>query len=29
MGLQADYDLRLAQRDIGDEVERRVQQHAA
>ena len=25
MGLQADYDLRLAQRDIGDEVERRVQ----
>ena len=23
MGLQADYDLRLAQRDIGDEVERR------
>lgn len=29
MGLQADYDLRLAQRDIGDEVERRVQQRAA
>ena len=29
MGLQADYDLRLAQRDIGDEVERRVQRHAA
>lgn len=29
MGLQADYDLRLAQRDIGNEVERRVQRHAA
>ena len=29
IGLQADYDLRLAQRDIGDEVELRVQQHAA
>ena len=29
MGLQADYDLRLAQRDIGDEVDKRVQRHAA
>ncbi len=29
MGLQADYDLRLTQRDIGDEVDRRVQRHAA
>jgi addiction module HigA family antidote len=28
MGLQADYDLRMAQREIGSEVERRVQQHA-
>lgn len=29
MGLQADYDLRLAQRTIGEEVERRVQPYAA
>ena len=29
MGLQAEYDLRVAQRVIGDEVERRVQRHAA
>ena len=29
MGLQADYDLRHAQRTIGDEVLRRVQRHAA
>lgn len=29
MGLQADYDLRIAQRDIGEEVEKRVQKHAA
>ena len=29
MGLQADYDLRVAQRVIGAEVDRRVQQHAA
>jgi addiction module HigA family antidote len=29
MGLQADYDLRMAQRSIGAEVDRRVQQHAA
>jgi len=29
MGLQADYDLRVAQRVIGAEVERRVQRHAA
>ncbi len=29
MGLQADYDLRMAQRAIGAEVDRRVQQHAA
>ena len=29
MGLQADYDLRLAQRSVGDEVERRVPRHAA
>jgi addiction module HigA family antidote len=29
MGLQADYDLRLAQRAIGAEVDRRVQRHAA
>ena len=29
MGLQADYDLRVAQRAIGAEVDRRVQQHAA
>jgi addiction module HigA family antidote len=29
MGLQADYDLRVAQREIGAEIERRVQRHAA
>lgn len=29
MGLQADYDLRVAQRAIGAEVDRRVQRHAA
>ena len=29
MGLQADYDLRVAQRTIGAEVERRVHRHAA
>jgi antitoxin HigA-1 len=29
MGLQADYDLRLAYRRIGPEVDRRVQRHAA
>jgi addiction module HigA family antidote len=29
MGLQAEYDLRVAQRAIGTEVERRVQRHAA
>ncbi len=29
MGLQADYDLRVAQRSIGAEVDRRVQRHAA
>jgi addiction module HigA family antidote len=29
MGLQADYDLRLAQRAIGAEVDKRVQRHAA
>jgi addiction module HigA family antidote len=29
MGLQADYDLRVAQRVIGDEVEKRVHRHAA
>jgi len=29
MGLQAEYDLRVAQRIIGAEVERRVQRHAA
>lgn len=29
MGLQAEYDLRMAQREIGAEVEKRVQQHAA
>ncbi len=28
MGLQGDYDLRVAQRVIGAEVERRVQRHA-
>jgi addiction module HigA family antidote len=29
MGLQAEYDLRVAQRDIGAEVDKRVQRHAA
>jgi len=29
MGLQTEYDLRIAQRAIGDEVDRRVQRHAA
>jgi addiction module HigA family antidote len=29
MGLQADYDLRVAQRTVGAEVDRRVQRHAA
>ena len=29
MGLQADYDLRVAQRTIGPEVDRRIQRHAA
>ena len=29
MGLQAEYDLRVAQRVIGTEVDRRVQRHAA
>ena len=29
IGLQADYDLRVAQRAIGAEVEKRVQRHAA
>ncbi|MCL4315280.1 MAG: HigA family addiction module antitoxin [Gammaproteobacteria bacterium] len=29
MGLQAEHDLRMAQRAIGAEVEKRVQQHAA
>lgn len=29
MGLQADYDLRMAQRAIGAEVDKRVQRHAA
>ena len=29
MGLQADYDLRVAQRTIGPEVDRRVRRHAA
>lgn len=29
MGLQTEYDLRVAQRLIGNEVEMRVQQHAA
>ena len=28
MGLQAEYDLRVAQQVIGEEVERRVQRHA-
>ncbi len=29
MGLQADYDLRVAQRKIGPEVEQRIHRHAA
>jgi len=29
MGLQAEYDLRIAQRTIGPEVDRRVERHAA
>ena len=29
MGLQAEYDLRVAQRTIGDELDKRVQRHAA
>jgi antitoxin HigA-1 len=29
MGLQSEYDLRMAQRLIGSEVDRRVQRHAA
>lgn len=29
MGLQSDYDLRLAQRTVGAEVEKRVHHHAA
>jgi len=29
VGLQADYDLRVAQRAVGAEVEKRVQRHAA
>jgi addiction module HigA family antidote len=29
MGLQSDYDLRMAQRTIGAEVDKRVQRHAA
>ncbi|HEY1773671.1 MAG TPA: HigA family addiction module antitoxin [Gammaproteobacteria bacterium] len=29
MRLQSDYDLRLAQRTVGAEIERRVQRHAA
>ncbi len=29
MGLQADYELRIARRTIGDEVEKRVHRHAA
>lgn len=29
IGLQADYDLRVAQRSIGSEVEKRVPRHAA
>jgi hypothetical protein len=29
MGLQAEYDLRVAQREIGPEVEKRVHRHAA
>jgi addiction module HigA family antidote len=29
MGLQSEYDLRIAQRAIGAEVDRRVQRHAA
>lgn len=29
MGLQAEYDLRVAQRTIGEEVEKRIQRYAA
>lgn len=29
MGLQTEYDLRIAQRSIGDEVDKRVHRHAA
>jgi plasmid maintenance system antidote protein VapI len=29
MGMQADYELRIAQRTIGPEVEKRVHRHAA
>lgn len=29
VGLQGDYELRVAQRQIGDEVEKRVQKHVA
>ena len=29
MGLQTDYDLRMVQREIGAEIEKRVQQYAA
>ncbi len=29
VGLQADYDLRVAQRTIGPEIDKRVQRHAA
>jgi addiction module HigA family antidote len=29
MGLQSEYDLRVAQREVGAEIERRVQRHAA
>ena len=29
MGLQSDYDLRVAQREVGAEIDRRVQRHAA
>lgn len=29
MGLQAEFDLRIAQREIGEEVEKRVHAHAA
>ncbi len=29
MGLQSEYDLRVAEREVGAEIERRVQRHAA